>query len=219
MKRVCVVILFAIFVSCEKEPIKEGVVTNIQGIISDGRNQLPFENLKLKVGEYKSRRAGIYMTYEFIKWIDSTYTNSEGYYNLDFVTSGKGDNYRLHVVENIDTWTYYFDPIDIYMIGKDNNRNLDFLHLYPINLVIELNNLEAVPIEIDVDLFSDLEDINSNTGTIERTLYCDKNTDSKIIFRRKTANGIYQNFTVVVPASNSSSLTTYNLTLNNTDFN
>src|SRR5690606_14952013 len=109
MKKFYIIILFITLTGCESDPIEEGVVTNIQGTISDNWNMIPFYDLKLKVAEYKRRPAGIYTSYEFIKWIDSTYTNTNGQYDLDFETSGQGDYYRLFVEEDVDIWTYQYD--------------------------------------------------------------------------------------------------------------
>ena len=218
MKKIYIIILFFTLTACESDPIEEGVVTNIKGTIYDNWNMLPFPDLKLKVAEYKQKRAGIYTTLEFIKWIDSSYTNTSGQYNFDFETSGQGDLYKLFIEEEVDVWTYYYDALAI-NIGQNNTKDLDFLHLYPINLEIDLVNLDFLPISIDVDLFPDLPDIQINNGTIERLLYTNKHTDTEITFRRKNSNGIYESYTVIIPASNTSNLTTFNLIINNSDFN
>tara|TARA_R110002049_G_scaffold308704_1_gene513559 strand:+ start:21722 stop:22003 length:282 start_codon:yes stop_codon:yes gene_type:complete len=84
-------------------------------------------------------------------------------------------------------------------------------HLYPINLEIDLISLDFLPITVDVDRFSDLQDIQLNKGTIERLLYTNKHSDTEITFRRKNNNDEYEYYTVIIPASNTSNLTTFNL--------
>src|SRR5690606_11615437 len=93
VKKIYLLLLCILFVSCESDPIEAGVVTNIQGVVFDDWNKIPFENLKIKVGEFKSEFSGITYTNHFIQWIDSTYTDQNGHYDLDFKTSGQGDHY------------------------------------------------------------------------------------------------------------------------------
>ena len=69
----------------------------------------------------------------FFKKDDSTFTDENGFYSLDFETSRRGDYYRLHVEKDIDIWTYYYNPIKIDSIGKTNYQDLTFLHLFPTN--------------------------------------------------------------------------------------
>lgn len=87
MKNFSFLIFCITLIGCESDPLDAGIVTNIQGTVSDNWNMIPFVDLKLKVAEYKRRPAGIYTSYEFIKWIDSTYTDTNGYYDLNFETS------------------------------------------------------------------------------------------------------------------------------------
>lgn len=219
MKKIFFTLLVSLLVyGCESDPLKEGIESSVQGKVFDSFNNIPFENVKLKIAEYKIQPAGIYTTYEFIKWIDSTYTDANGEYNLKFKTSGKGDFYSIHVGEKIDLWTFYYDPIKIDKIGGNNIRNLDFLHLYPTNLKITLNNLDYTPIDIDVNLFSDLPKIETGTGEIERLLYSNKREETKITFRRKNSKNEQESYSITIPRLNTSNLTDYNITLNNADF-
>lgn len=218
MKRVLLFIICLTFISCEKDPIEKGVESNIQGMVYDKTNSLPIENLKLKVGEYRSHPGYISISYEFIQWIDSTYTDASGFYDLDFETSGQGDHYKLHVEEPIDIWTFLFNPYEIKKIGNKNYKDWNFLHLYPINLVINLNNLDFTPIQIKVKHFSDLHDIENTDGIIERLLYTSMHADTEITFHRKNENGEYESYTIIIPASNTSDLVTYNINIENSDF-
>jgi hypothetical protein len=218
MRKISIIILALVFLSCESDPIDAGVETTVQGIIYDSRNDIPFQNLKLKVAEYKDdTQSGIYHTLRFIQWIDSTHTDSEGNYSLNFKTSGRGDRYKLHAESEQDIWYYNNRVVDI-GIGKDVNLDFNFLHLYPIKLVIEMNNINHLPISGSTGYYPKMEAINTANGKVERKIYTDKNSDTQIYFSRKVAANTYESYTHIIPASNTSELTTYNLTLNNSDF-
>ena len=208
-----------LFSGCEDDPLPQGIDSSVSGNVSDTWNSTPFVNLKLKVAEYKKHPSSINTSYEFIKWVDSSYTDSNGDYNFSFTTSGQGDHYRLHVEETPDIWTYYYDALEIENIGGSNLRDLDFLHLYPTNLIITLNNLEYTPIRIDVETFSDLENILIANGQVQRLFYSNKNTNDEITFRMKNSNDEYLNYTIVIPASQTTDLQNYEIILNNSDFN
>lgn len=212
--------LLLVFSGCDRDPLPSGVESNIQGNISDNWNKIPFQNLKLKVAEYKLHFNSVNGTsYEFIKWVDSTYTNSNGDYSLNFKTSGSGDYYELDVEEKENLWTYYYDPIEIKKIGGGNFQNLDFLHLYPTKLAITLNDLETASIMVDLTLFKDPQNIEMQSGQVERIIYTNKNEATKITFRMKNINNVYdKSYTITVPASNTVNLNEYNITLNSSDF-
>ncbi len=221
MKNIILIFAFLlVFSSCEKDPLPEGVESTIKGNVSDNWNEIPFQNLKLKVAEYKTHFNSVNgASYEFIKWIDSTHTDSNGDYILKFKTSGSGDYYTLNVEEKGNLWTYYYNPIEIQKIGGDNFQNLDFLHLYPTKLIITLNDLETSYIMVDVSPFEDPQDIEMQSGQVERIIYRNKNTETKINFYKKNINNVYdKSYTIIVPASNTVNLNEYNLTLNSSDF-
>ncbi len=219
MRKISIIILALVFLSCESDPIDAGVETTVQGNVYDSRNEIPFQNLKLKVAEYKDdTQSGIYHTLRFIQWIDSTHTDSEGNYSLNFKTSGRGDRYKLHIENQIDIRTQNNGVQDIFGIGKDVRIDVDLLHLYPINLVIEMNNINHLPISGSTGYYPKMEEINTANGKVERKIYTDKNSDTQIYFSRKVAANSYESYTHIIPASNTSELTTYNLTLNNSDF-
>ena len=120
---------------------------------------------------------------------------------------------------DVDIWTYQYNAIEIDSIGMNNYQDLDFLHIYPTNLIIEINDIDFLPIEIDVDLFPDLESINTNNGTTERLLYSSQFEETEINFRRKNADNEYETYQIIIPASNPTELLDFNITLNNSDFN
>jgi hypothetical protein len=116
-------------------------------------------------------------------------------------------------------WTYYYNPIEIQKIGGGNFQNLDFLHLYPTKLIITLNNLETTSIMIDLSLFKDPQNIEMQSGQVERIIYITKHTEEKITFRMKNITNIYdKSYIITVLASNNVNLNEYNITLNSSDF-
>lgn len=221
MKKICLILLCLLSLSCDSDPIEAGVVTNIQGVVFDDWNKIPFENLKIKVGEFKSEFSGITYTNHFIQWIDSTYTDQNGYYDLDFKTSGQGDHYELRFQRDENVW---FHPsmsyAEIDSIGTTNYQDFDFVHLYPIKLVIDLNNIDQLPIAMYVQYYrnQELENITSGSGTVERIIYANKHTHTELNFLRIDAPDESDLFEVLIPASNTSELTKVNLTINNSDF-
>lgn len=88
-------LLFLVF-SCE-DVIEENIQTNIKGQFIDIKNNEPIQNLKVRIAEYNYMFRGAFVPQEidFIGYVDSTLTNINGEYILDFTTSGKGDAYYL----------------------------------------------------------------------------------------------------------------------------
>ncbi|MCX2838191.1 hypothetical protein OQ279_08480 [Salinimicrobium sp. MT39] len=218
MRKIFIIVLAGILWSCDGDPIEAGVVTTIEGRIYDRQNELPFENLKIKVAEYKTHQKSIYMHTEFIQWIDSTYTDQNGDYLLEFETSGRGDLYQFHVESRPNMWDYNNGTFDIPYIGKNSNIDLGLLHLFPVKLVIEMNDIGHLPVTVNPRFYQDVEDINTGSGTVERTIFADKNSDNTVYFSRRLTPNDYEGYTAVIPATHTTELANYNLTLNNSDF-
>lgn len=218
MRKICFILLTGILLSCDGDPIDKGVETTIEGRIYDKQNDIPFDHLKIKIAEYKIHRSGIYTNREFIQWIDSTYTDQYGEFYLKFETSGRGDYYQFHVEDKPYIWDYHQSVFEIPYIGKSLSLDLDLLHLYPINLVIEMKDIQHLPVSLNLRHYQDLEDVKTGSGTVEINIYADKNSDTEVKFRRKIATSEYEQYSVIIPATNTSELINYNLTLNNSDF-
>ncbi|AUC75673.1 hypothetical protein [Olleya sp. Bg11-27] len=220
MRRIVLLLTIAcLLLSCNKDDaLDEGIETKVFGRIYDTPNDIPFENLKLKIAEYKTDPDGLFVSYDFVQFLDSTYTDSNGNYDFTFETSGAGNYYRLFVEEDIDIWTYLYDAVPI-EIGLDNKWDFDFLHLYPVNLLITLNNIEYTPVHINSYIYPHLESIEITNSEIIRTLYTDKNTDTQINFRRETTPNVFENYSVIVPASNTIESINFSINIENSDFN
>ncbi|MNQ37242.1 hypothetical protein D3C85_507780 [compost metagenome] len=228
------VLLFTM-IGCKQDPvlIKSGIETNVFGTITDDHGD-PISNLKIKVAEYKVTNTGSYIVssedYEFIKWVDSTYTNTNGNYDFVFKTSGKGNYYdlvigeeaKLHEPQMIFLERYV--PItqeanDMTFIGKQFEFNSDdLIRLYPCRITFKVNNVEAFPVRISHEYTRgfNLNDLTAN-GTFEQTIYIQRyNKETVTLFRMK--NGVGQRATFEFPASNVQEMTYQTITVQEADF-
>lgn len=228
------VLLFTLM-GCKKDPvlIKSGIETRVLGTITDDHGE-PISNLKIKVAEYKVTNTGSYIVssedYEFIKWVDSTYTNTNGNYDFVFKTSGKGNYYdlvigeetKLHEPQMIFLERYV--PItqeanDMTFIGKQFEFNSDdLIRLYPCRITFKVNNVETFPVRISHEYTRgfNLNDLTTN-GTFEQTIYIQRyNKETVTLFRMK--NGVGQRATFEFPASNVQEMTYQTITVQEADF-
>lgn len=220
---------------CKKDPvlIKSGIETNVFGTITDDHSE-PISNLKIKVAEYKVTNTGSYIVsyedYEFIKWVDSTNTDTNGNYNFVFKTSGKGNFYNMVIGEEVKPdrpqilFSEYYVPItqeanDMTYIGKQFEFNSDdLIRLYPCRITFKVNNVETFPIRISHEYTRafNLKDLTAN-GTSEQTIYIQRyNKETVILFRMK--NGVGQRATFEFPASNVKEMTYQTITVQEADF-
>lgn len=222
MKKIGFFILFSIlFSSCEKDPIEANIQTTVQGVIFDNVNQVPIVNQELIISEYKSRFVSDGgTTYDFIQNIGSTITDSNGNYQITFLTSGKGDYYTISPSYNNLIWNYYQDILEIENIGSNNVFNFDFLNLYPCLLTINTNNIQNIPLQISHFLTSTLEldDITEYNGSVTRTIYIDKNSNQEVKFYRNITTNSSQVATAIIPATNNNQQTTFQINLSDNDF-
>ena len=216
-------VILLVFAGCEEEePLSAGIQSRVYGHIMDIFDvNTPIENYKIKIGEYRRDfrfDGGAYDV--FVKFIDSTTTDENGNFDLTFGTTGNGSNYKLHCEETDQVWTIYQDPIDIPNIGAENQVNLGFIHLYPVDLKITLSNLDYLPINIKAPLrpFS-LENLSVNNLEQIRRIYVSKLEEDEVKFYRNLPDGTLQIATVTIPATNATTLTEYNINLTNADFN
>ncbi|QOG03678.1 hypothetical protein [Flavobacterium sp. MDT1-60] len=228
------VLLFTI-VGCKKDPvlIKSGIETKVFGVIKDDHGE-PISNLKIKVAEYKVTNTGSYIVssedYEFIDWVDSTYTNMNGNYDFVFKTSGKGNFYDLVIGEEVKPhepqiiFLEFYTSItqeanDMTFIGKQFEFNSDdLIRLYPCQITFKVNNVETFPVRISHEYTRgfNLNDLTAN-GTFEQTIYIQRyNKETVTLFRIK--NGVGQRATFEFPASNVKEMTYQTITVQEADF-
>ncbi len=152
MKKLLLLTLFVVCFSCEdddnKYNLKAGIATKISGEITDEENK-PFVNVRILVNEYK--KGGVMGMGEFVKIVDSVFTNSEGKYEKTFYTTGAGREYRLSITgAPILTQDYFGDVRDVVInnIGKSFTYNHSFIRLYPCDITINTENTTIFPLLI-----------------------------------------------------------------------
>ena len=220
--KIIFLILFSIlFSSCESDPIEANIQTTVQGVIFDNVNQEPIVNQEIIISEYKKRFVSDGGTaYNFIQNVGSTFTDSNGHYQLTFLTSGEGDYYTISPTHNNLIWNYYQDRLEIENIGSNNVFNFDFLNLYPCILTINTNNIQNIPLHISHFLTSaiELDDVTEYNGSVTRTIYVDKNSNQEVKFYRNITTNTSQVATVIIPATNNNQQTTFEINLSDSDF-
>ncbi|MGB3607531.1 hypothetical protein, partial [Psychroserpens sp.] len=142
-KLIFILILFAVlFMSCEKEPLPADTETLIFGQIYDSTNDLPIINKKLKIAEYREVGTFSGTSYIFNGFIDSTYTNINGEYNLPFRTTGNGSSYLIQIEYDNEVYISNSDEnIQDDIIGEQLELNFDALQLYPVDLRVITTNI------------------------------------------------------------------------------
>jgi hypothetical protein len=230
-------VLFA----CEKdnvELIPSGIMTNVHGRITS-RNGEPVSNVIIRVGEYKEYGGASYPSgfgspsIDLIQYANTVHTDADGNYDFVFVTSGKGNLYRLEVgqysasaAENQAYWGYYSQaitqfPNDKTHLGKPFEYNNDQLvKLYPCEVTLQFNGATIFPIglfhEYTYPMY--LPDVSSSETTV-RKIFIDQFTDQKLILSRRKPNlGAEQTATYIFPASHTPTPTAQTVIVNESDF-
>jgi len=183
---------------CEDSMLPEGIETKVYGKVYDSSNDIPIVNLKLIIQELNQEPGfSLGPNIHNLGEIDSTYTDENGDYEINFETTGRGDTYRIFSPRNNQVWQYYQNPVHIENLGSSNEINFDFLKLHPIRLIIKVDNdLEFLPIRIR-HLFTinrSLTDINSTSNDIIKLIYVPLNFTTKVEFYRTKPDGQNQLF-------------------------
>lgn len=229
-------ILFALLLSltsCCYDPvlIKSGIETRVFGKLTDYRDA-PISDLKIKVAEFKVTTTGFLSSseYEFIGWVDSTYTNATGNYDFVFKTSGKGNFYRLNIGEEakrtepkILSYPFFLDITessnDMKYLGKEFEFNsINLLWLYPCIVTFKTDNVETFPLLAyrDPTDYSVTYNFTAN-GTFEGRLYIQRYA-KEIISVNRRKNGVLQSAKYEFPASNVETTTFQTITVKEADF-
>lgn len=226
MKKIYLILFLLIVCSCERDNIEAGVETKISGRTTEYLGD-PVPNVKLKIGEFTDKfvtgGGGISV---FKKWIDSTYTNQNGDYILNFKTTGNGTHYKL-VVDNSPIseqkyWNIDGDPIELKDLGTNYTYNFNqILNLYPCDVTINLNNsLTIFPLRISHSstYFEANSDLLLNTNTVIKRIYIGKDYSQTLDIFRIKSDGRTQKATYTFPKSEIKDLTTQSINVEETDF-
>lgn len=224
-------LLMLLFTSCEDTFEPSGIETRVFGRMYDSENQMPLDNHKLRVGESNLIPGfGSAPNVDFIQYVDSTTTDSDGYFDFTFTTSGQGDIYQLEVDHNYDNYFGLTDEnvfgllnqgfrIELENLGEDKELNFEVLYFFPVNLKFTLNSdVQFLPIRIR-EPYSRVTDNLTETGIeISRIYYIDKNSNWQIELTRTTDEGQAQRVVFDMPATNSTELTELEFNINDDDF-
>tara|TARA_B110001450_G_C17484023_1_gene425436 strand:+ start:93 stop:806 length:714 start_codon:yes stop_codon:yes gene_type:complete len=224
------ILVFTFFQSCEDLQEPSGIETRVFGRMYDNQNQLPLTNHKLRIGEYNLiPGSGSAPNIEFIQYVDSTLTDLDGYYDFTFSTSGQGDRYKLEVDFDFDTYATndgnFFGLLnqeyhtEIENLEVDTELNYEILFVFPVNIKITLDSdVQFLPIRIQKPYYRATNNLTETGIEITRLFYVDKNSNWEIILRRTKSDGQNQRVIMEMPATNSSDLTEFEISINDNDF-
>lgn len=218
-------LFFLIFflTSCIEDTFEpSGIETRVFGRVFDNVNDLPVVNQKILISEWNSvPQFSPGPNANFIQILDSTYTDLNGYYAITFKTSGQGDLYYINYEDNNSFWTYYRNPVEIENLGTDTEVNYNFLHLYPVNLLITLApDVEYLSVRLrsTFTFFTTPDWLTTTNVQYTRQIFTDKNTEEQISFYRTKPDGHKQIATFTIPATNTTELTEFDVYITNDDF-
>lgn len=216
--------LLLLLISCEREKIQAGINTTATGKITDYQGS-SIENVSVKIGEYKSNFVsdGGLQDY-FSRYVASTLTDTNGKYQLSFVTTGEGTLYKIMLDNDpVDqSYTGFYDPVTITKIGGVFEFNYNqFAKLYPCDVTVTVNELTIFPVSVSHDTTKDPMGIQQqiySSGIFSKRIYIIKEIIQKLNFFRIKPDGGIQKAMLTFPASNTTEITTQQLTLNEADF-
>ncbi len=221
LKKIPLLLLISLLFLCMKcedylEP--EGVESSVYGTVYDSVNDLPVVDQKLLIVE--SNANGFYSTREFIQVLDSTQTEANGFYEMNFTTSGKGDTYSVLAEGQDNIWTNYQDAIEIENLDSKTKIDFNFLHLYPAILNIQLgSDVENLPVGVTHKYQgSRYIFINEIDKVIQERIFIDKNQLQFIKIFRNISKNKSENYIYVIPVTNTTEETAYSIKLGNGDF-
>jgi hypothetical protein len=151
--------LCALFLSCrKKDDVKPSVITTVSGRFYDIRNNEPYQNLKLMVGEYQETYSFYGASDALIGYRDSTTTDSNGNYKMTFSTSGKGNTYFLEfgnyprnvyiADKGTNSFSFNFRYKLISNIGTANVYDFDVLRSYYMKTRVIVHDNPYSPVSI-----------------------------------------------------------------------
>lgn len=218
-------IALGFFISCSSDDFKEnsGIETRVFGRAYDHVNNIPVVNKKLIISEWNSvPQVSPGPNEDFIQFLDSTYTDEEGYYDFTFTTSGQGDVYYIDYEYEVDIWSYYKDRVEIENLGADNEVDYNFQYFYPVDLKITLQDDHILlPVTVRPRLGRSLSDSNEFTETNVTYTYrvlTSKVHSQEINFTRRTSEGTFQRATFILPPANTTELTEFEIFVSEEDY-
>lgn len=191
------------FYSCKK--IAPGLKTTVHGQFYDDYNREAYANIVVKIGEYKSYHTSFIGTADALsKYIDSTVTDANGNYKIDFTTTGNGNAYYLDFFPKKDlsigdkngkfSSTNYRSK-EIESIGGENEYNFNISKLYYMQAHIIVHNNPFPPLHIGTTNF------NMTRAAGSPYIYRTNNDTVLNIPIVKDPSGFYLDFDITNPAT------------------
>lgn len=222
--------LILLLTSCEDTFEPSGIETRVFGQMYDSQNGLPLTNHKLRIGEYNLIPGfGPAPNIDFIQYVDSTTTDSAGFFDFVFTTSGQGDRYQLEVDFDYDTYATndgnFFGLLnqeyntELENLGEDTEINYEVLFVFPVSLKITLDSdVQFLPIRIREPYYRATNNLTETGVENVRLYYVDKNSSWQVELTRTTSEGQAQRVIFDMPATNSTELTEFEFYVNDNDF-
>ena len=222
--------LILLLTSCEDTFEPSGIETRVFGQMYDSQNGLPLTNHKLRIGEYNLIPGfGPAPNIDFIQYVDSTITDSAGFFDFVFTTSGQGDRYQLEVDFDYDTYATndgnFFGLLnqeyntELENLGEDTEINYEVLFVFPVSLKITLDSdVQFLPIRIREPYYRATNNLTETGVENVRLYYVDKNSSWQVELTRTTSEGQAQRVIFDMPATNSTEITEFEFYVNDSDF-
>lgn len=203
---------------CEDYLEPEGIETRVYGTVYDSVNDIPIADYKLVIVETNHEGFSMGPNENFIQNLDSAYTDQNGFYDITFTTSGRGDTYKIRPERKEDVWTYYQNPVEIETLAHGTEINFEFQQLYPatLNILVD-SDVTNLPVKITHYSFPTIS-IEETDTVIQKRVYIDKNWSNRIRILRKIALNEFEEFYYVIPATNTTEETTHDINIKNLDF-
>lgn len=110
---------FLVFIAFGCNKVAPGIITTVNGTVTDDVQIIPIANAKITIAEYKQSFLGGNPTYGQ-EW--TTYTGPDGKYTLKFTTTGHGSGYQIFM--RLDT--NYLNLSRLQEIHAGQNATIDF---------------------------------------------------------------------------------------------
>lgn len=216
MKLLVGIIVLILMSECEGpvEPTFAGIDSSVSGKIialdKDGEIN-GAENIKVRIAEYLAYNNTFPnpTTYEFIQFVDSSYTNDQGVYDFSFTTTGSGSDYFLEIEKPDNLYFYFFSRYEIEDIGSNNIlEDISSKILYPIEFMINSSEVESYPLTISNRTYSGgyfPRDTILTEGIHQYQTYGDGQSDYnesdtlKLTFRIPGDTTTYKDYTLNIP--------------------
>ncbi|MUV03103.1 hypothetical protein GN157_05210 [Flavobacterium rakeshii] len=218
---ILLIVVTGIFLATyERKKIPEGKEIFVSGRSYDNINDEPVVDQMITVAEYNIKGIKGFPGYicNFVKGIDTVWTDVNGNYNINFKASGKGNTYMVSPFPDVrdNLWALTENREEI--TDTDNQINFSYLKLYPLDLSISLaDDIKYLPFTVShkytqysLQKVKDKEYIG--------ILCIDKNTINEVTLTRILPNGSKQTSIIKIPATNTKEWTEFNVYLTNEDF-